>query len=202
MSTGAGYSCVMTPTRDDAWKLLTTYTETESLQRHALSVEGVMRHFARKAGEDEEKWGVIGLVHDLDWEKFPEEHCTRTRELLTEAGWPEEYIRGVLSHAWGIFTDIEPEHYMEKVLYATDELTGLITATALMRPSKSVLDMKVKSIRKKWKEKSFAAGVDREIVARGAEMLGMELGDLMQETLEGMQSVAEAIGLKGNPAEE
>jgi predicted hydrolase (HD superfamily) len=192
----------MEPTREAAWTLLTTYTETESLQRHALSVEAVMRHFARKAGEDEEKWGIIGLVHDLDWEKFPEEHCAKTREILTEAGWPEEYIRSIMSHAWGFVTDVKPEHYMEKVLYATDELTGLITATALMRPSKSVLDMKVKSVKKKWKEKSFAAGVDREVVAKGAEMLGMELTDLFEETIAAMRTVADEIGLRGTPAEE
>ena len=189
----------MTPTRDQAWELLTTYTKSESLRRHALSVEAVMRHFARKHGEDEERWGIIGLVHDLDWEQFPDEHCVRTREILTDAGWPEEYIRSVMSHAWGFVTDVKPEHRMEQVLYATDELTGLVTATALMRPSRSVLDMQAKSVRKKWKDRSFAAGVNREVVAAGAEMLGMELGDLITETIAAMRDVADEIGLQGDP---
>ena len=188
----------MTPTRDDAWKLLTTYTKTDSLLRHGLSVEAVMRHFARKYGEDEEKWGVIGLVHDLDWEMYPDEHCKKTEEFLREAGWPEEYIRSVLSHAWGFVTDVKPEHVMEKVLYATDELTGLVTATALMRPSRSVLDMKPKSVKKKWKDKSFAAGVDRSVIQAGAEMLGIELDELIGETIAAMRTVAEEIDLKGN----
>ncbi|MFW5689311.1 MAG: hydrolase, partial [Spirochaetota bacterium] len=150
--------------------------------------------------DDEEKWGVIGLVHDLDWEMYPQEHCLKTREILEAAGWPEEYIRSIMSHAWGIVTDVKPEHRMEKVLYATDELTGLITATALMRPSRSVLDMKVKSVKKKWKEKSFAAGVDREVIARGAQMMGVELSELIAETIEAMRSVADEIGLKGSPS--
>ena len=188
----------MTPTRDEAWKLLTTHTESESLLRHAISVEAVMRHFARTYGEDEEKWGAIGLVHDLDWEKYPDEHCKKTKEFLEEAGWPAEYIRSVMSHAWGFVTDVKPEHTMEKVLYATDELTGLITATALMRPSKSVLDMKAKSVKKKWKDKSFAAGVDREVIQAGADMLGIELGELITETITAMRTVAEEIGLKGD----
>jgi predicted hydrolase (HD superfamily) len=192
----------VTPTRDDAWRLLNEYTKTESLLRHGLSVEAVMRHFARIHGEDEEKWGAIGLVHDLDWEQYPEEHCVKTREILSSAGWPEDYIRSVLSHAWGFVTDVKPEHVMEKVLYATDELTGLVTATALMRPSRSVLDMKAKSVKKKWKDKSFAAGVNREVIAKGAEMLGVELDYLITETIAGMRTVAEEIGLKGQPAED
>lgn len=191
----------MTPTREQAYELLTTYTKNESLVRHGLSVEAVMRHFARKYGEDEEKWGIIGLVHDLDWDMYPEQHCEKTREILEDAGWPAEYIRSIMSHAWGIVTDVKPEHRMEKVLYATDELTGLITATALMRPSRSVLDMKAKSVKKKWKEKSFAAGVDREIIAAGAQMLEMELSDLITETIAAMRTVAPEIGLKGEVAE-
>lgn len=188
----------MTPTREHALELLTTYTKNESLVRHGLSVEATMRHFARKYGEDEEKWGIIGLVHDLDWEMYPEEHCTKTREILEKAGWPQEYIRSIMSHAWGLVTDVKPEHQMEKVLYATDELTGLITATALMRPSKSVLDMQPKSVKKKWKEKSFAAGVDREVIARGAEMVGIELDELIAETILAMRAVADEIGLRGS----
>lgn len=190
----------MVPTRDEAYELLTTYTKGEGLIRHGLAVEAVMRHFARKYGEDEEKWGIIGLVHDLDWEMYPDEHCQKTRQILEEAGWPQEYIRSIMSHAWGFVTDVKPEHRMEKVLYATDELTGLINATALMRPSKSVLDMKAKSVKKKWKDKSFAAGVDREVIARGAEMLGMETGDLITETIDAMRTVADDIGLRGEVA--
>ena len=189
----------MTPTREQARELLARYTKSESLIRHALAVEAVMRHFARNSGEDEEKWGIIGLVHDLDWEMYPEEHCRKTREILESEGWPAEYIRSVLSHGWGLVTDVRPEHRMEQVLYATDELTGLVTATALMRPSRSVLDMSAKSVKKKWKEKSFAAGVNREVVARGAEMLGVDLTDLISETIAAMRAVAAEIGLEGNP---
>ncbi len=190
----------MTPTRDQALETLKRYTKSESLIRHGLSVEAVMRHFARKWGEDEEKWGVIGLVHDLDWEMYPDEHCQKTREILTSEGWPEDYIRSILSHAWGFVTDVKPEHRMEKALFATDELTGLITATALMRPSRSVLDMQAKSVKKKWKDKGFAAGVNREVIQQGAQMLEMELGDLITETIAGMRTVAAEIGLKGTPA--
>lgn len=186
-----------TPTREEAFELLTTYTETESLINHARSVEAVMRQFARRLNEDEEKWGIVGLVHDLDWEKFPEQHCTKTRQILKEADWPEDYIRAVMSHAWGMFTDEKPEHVMEKVLYTIDELTGLVTATALVRPSRSVLDMKVKSVTKKWKEKSFAAGANREIIQQGADMLEMPLNEIIAETIEGMRTVAADIGLEG-----
>ncbi|MFP4301719.1 MAG: HDIG domain-containing metalloprotein [Spirochaetaceae bacterium] len=187
-----------TPTRDEAFELLTTYTKSESLINHAKAVEAVMRHFAEKFGEDVEKWGVIGLVHDLDWEAYPEQHCQKTTEILREAEWPEEYIRSIRSHAWGMFTEDKPEQKMELVLYTIDELTGLITATALVRPSKSILDMKAKSVKKKWKEKSFAAGANREVIAQGAEMLGMELTDVITETLAGMQKVADEIGLAGD----
>ncbi|GAH63365.1 unnamed protein product, partial [marine sediment metagenome] len=164
---------------------------------HALAVEGVMRYFARKRGEDEEKWGVIGLVHDLDYEQFPEEHCHKSEEILKEKGWPEEYIRAVVSHGWGLCSEVEPQTELEKVLYAIDELTGLVVTTALVRPSKSIMDVKVKSVKKKWKDKRFAAGVDRSIIEKGAQMLGMELTDLLADTLAGMQEVAEEIGLKG-----
>jgi len=190
----------MTPTRDQAFALLKQYTKNERLVWHGLSVEAVMRHFAKKWGEEEEKWGIIGLVHDLDWEMYPEQHCEKTKEILEAEGWPGEYIRSILSHGWGLVSEIKPEHRMEKILYATDELTGLVTATALMRPSKSVLDMKAKSVRKKWNQKSFAAGVNREIIQRGAEMLGMEIGDLITETIEAMRTVAAEIGLQGEPA--
>jgi putative nucleotidyltransferase with HDIG domain len=185
------------PTREEAYRLLKEFNKSESLIKHALSVEGVMRYMARKRGEDEEKWGIIGLVHDLDYERYPEEHCSKTREILTEHGWPEEYIHAVMSHGWGLVTDIEPKHEMEKVLYAIDELTGLVTAVALVRPSHSVLDMKVKSVSKKWKDKSFAAGANREVIEQGAQMLGMELKDLFEDVIMGMRGVAEAIGLAG-----
>jgi putative nucleotidyltransferase with HDIG domain len=185
------------PTRDEALALLQQYNENEALIRHALAVEAVMRHAARKRGADEDKWGVIGLVHDLDYEQFPDQHCHKTEEILREQGWPEEYIRAVLSHGWGICTDVEPQSDLEKVLYAMDELTGLIAATALVRPSKSVLDMKTKSVKKKWKEKSFAAGVNREVIEKGAAMLGVELGDLITDAIAAMREVADEIGLKG-----
>ena len=186
------------PTRDEALALLQEYNENEALIRHALAVEAVMRHWARKRGEDEQKWGVIGLVHDLDYERFPDQHCRKTEEILRTRGWPEEYIRAVLSHGWGICTDVEPQSELEKVLYAMDELTGLIAATALVRPSRSVLDMKPKSVKKKWKDKSFAAGVDRGIIERGAAMLGVEPGDLIAEAILAMREVADEIGLRGD----
>ncbi len=185
------------PTREEAYQLLTEYNKSDSLIKHALAVEGVMRYFARKRGEDEEKWGVIGLVHDLDYEKFPEEHCHKSEEILKEKGWPEEYIRAVVSHGWGLCSEVEPQTELEKVLYAIDELTGLVVTTALVRPSKSVMDVKVKSVKKKWKDKRFAAGVDRSIIEKGALMLGMEVSDLITDTLAGMQEIAEEIGLKG-----
>ena len=185
------------PTREEAYQLLTEYNKSDSLIKHALAVEGVMRYFARKRGEEEEKWGVIGLVHDLDYEQFPEEHCHKSEEILKEKGWPEEYIRAVVSHGWGLCSEVEPQTELEKVLYAIDELTGLVVTTALVRPSKSVMDVKVKSVKKKWKDKRFAAGVDRSIIEKGAQMLGMELSDIIADTIAGMQEVADEIGLKG-----
>ncbi len=188
------------PSREEAWMLFKKYNETESLTKHALAVEAVMRYMARKHGEDEEKWGVIGLVHDLDWEKYPEIHCQKTEEILRSENWPEEYIRAVMSHGWGLVTDVKPESLLEKVLFTIDELTGLVVTSALVRPSKSVLDMGVKSVKKKWKDKRFAAGVDRSIIEKGAEMLGVELSELINDTIMGMREVAEEIGLKGNPS--
>ncbi len=185
------------PTREQAYDLLAQYNTNDALIKHALSVEAVMRYFARKRGEDEEKWGIIGLIHDLDYEQFPEEHCRKTEEILKKNSWPQEYIRAAVSHGWGICSDIEPQTELEKVLYAIDELTGLVVTTALVRPSKSVLDLKAKSVKKKWKDKRFAAGVDRSIIEKGAEMLGMELTELITDTIMGMRDVAEKIGLKG-----
>jgi len=188
------------PTREQAYELLTSYTKTDSLIKHALAVEAVMRHFARLFGEDEGKWGVIGLVHDLDWEQYPEQHCVVTERVLTEAGWPPEYIRAVLSHGYGIVTEIKPEHRMEKVLYTIDELTGLVTATVLMRPSKSILDTEPKSVKKKWNQKGFAAGVDRGVIESGAEMLEMELSEVIRHTILGMREAANELGLQGSPS--
>ncbi len=188
------------PTREDAYKLLTEYNKNESLIKHALAVEGVMRYMARKRGEDEDKWGVIGLVHDLDYEQFPDQHCKKTEEILRANDWPEDYIRAVVSHGWGICSDVKPESELEKVLFTIDELTGLVATSALVRPSRSVLDMKAKSVKKKWKDKRFAAGVDRSIIEKGADMLGAEIGDLITDTIMGMREVAEDIGLKGKPA--
>jgi putative nucleotidyltransferase with HDIG domain len=185
------------PTREDAWKFLTEFTESENLLKHALSVEGVMRHLARKAGEDEDVWGVVGLVHDADYEKYPDQHCVKVRELMEARDWPEEYIRAVESHGWGICSSVKPESKMEMTLFAIDELTGLVTATALVRPSRSVMDMKAKSVKKKWKAAQFSAGVDRSIIEKGAAMLGVELDELISDTIQGMRNVAEEIGLKG-----
>ena len=184
------------PTREEAFELFKSYNKSDSLIKHALAVEGVMRYMARKRGEDEEIWGIIGLIHDLDYEQFPEEHCQKTEEILKENNWPEEYICAVVSHGWGICTDVKPETEMEKVLYAIDELTGLVVTTALVRPSRSVMDVKPKSVKKKWKDKRFAAGVDRSIIENGANMLGVEISELIIDTIAGMQEVAEEIGLK------
>ena len=188
------------PTRQDAVNLFRQYNKSESLYKHALAVEGVMRYMARKSGEDEDTWGIIGLIHDLDYEMYPDQHCKKTEEILRENRWPEDYIRAVISHGWGIVTDVKPESQLEKTLYAIDELTGLVTTSALVRPSKSVLDMNTKSVKKKWKDKRFAAGVDRSIIEQGAEMLDIEIGQLIEDCIMGMREVADDIGLKGNPA--
>ncbi|MFO8084086.1 MAG: hydrolase [Desulfobacterales bacterium] len=186
------------PTRREALDLLKKYNKSDSLIKHALAVEGVMRYCARKRGEDEQKWGIVGLIHDLDYEMFPEEHCKKTEKILREQKWPEDYIRAVVSHGWGICSDVEPQSEMEKVLFAIDELTGLVVTTALVRPSKSVMDMKPKSVKNKWKDKRFAAGVDRTIIEKGAKMLGVEVSELIDDTIMGMREVADAIGLRGN----
>ena len=186
------------PTREDALKLLNEYNTRPNLITHALAVESVMGHFADKYGEDDEMWKIVGLIHDLDYEKFPDEHCTKAEEILTKKGWPKEYIRAVKSHGWELCTDVKPETMLEKTLYTIDELTGLVASTALVRPSKSVLDLKAKSVKKKWKDKSFAAGVNRQVIDKGAAMLDIERTELITETIVGMQKVAEEIGLKGN----
>ncbi|HUX96485.1 MAG TPA: HD domain-containing protein [Bacteroidales bacterium] len=188
------------PTRESAFELLKQYNKTESLIRHALSVEGVMRYMAQKSGEDEEKWGIIGLIHDLDYEMYPEQHCKMTEKILTENNWPPEYIRAVMSHGWGLVTDTEPVTQLEKTIYAMDELTGLVATSALVRPSKSVLDMEAKSVKKKWNDKRFAAGVDRSVIEKGAAMLGATIEELITDCIMGMRTVAEETGLKGSVA--
>ena len=177
-------------TREEAWKLLTAYNQDAFHLKHAETVEGVMRYFARELGygEEEEFWGNVGLLHDLDFERWPEEHCVKGQELMREAGVDERTIRAAASHGYGITVDIAPEHEMEKVLFACDELTGLIGAAALMRPSKSVQDMEVKSLKKKFKDKKFAAGCSREVITRGAEMLGWDLDTLFARTIQAMRS--------------
>ena len=169
--------------REEAWELLTEYTKTSALRKHALAVEAVMCHFARLNGEDEEVWGGAGLLHDLDYEKFPEEHCRKAEEIMRARESDETYIRAMNCHAYGICTETRPESKMEKVLFTIDELTGLINALCLMRPTKSVLDLEVKSVKKKFKDRSFAAGVNRDTIRSGCEMLEMELDDVIRETI-------------------
>lgn len=185
------------PNRQQAWELLNEFTKTDYLLKHALTVEGVMRYFARLLGEEDvDKWGVVGLLHDLDYELYPEEHCVKLQEILRERDIDEEYIHATASHGYGIVVDIEPEHTMEKVLYAIDELCGLIHAAAIMRPSKSVMDLELKSVKKKYKTQSFAAGVSRDVIERGLEMLGWDIDYAISHTILGMREVAEEIGLK------
>jgi predicted hydrolase (HD superfamily) len=181
--------------REDAWKLLTKYNQESFHLKHALVMESVMKYFARELGyEDEEEfWGRVGLLHDLDFEQFPEQHCIKQQEIMREAGISEDIIRSTCSHGYGITVDIKPEHEMEKVLYATDELTGLIGAVVLMRPSKSTKDLEVKSVMKKFKTEKFAAGCSREIIKQGAEMLGWDLTELIEKTIQAMRVNEEAI---------
>jgi putative nucleotidyltransferase with HDIG domain len=183
------------PTRTQAFSLLKEFNSNESLINHALAVEASIRYLARKYNEDEDKWGIIGLIHDLDYEKYPDQHCHKTKEILEQRGWPEEYIRAAISHGWGVCNDIEPQTLLEKTLYAIDELTGFITACVLVRPSKSIMDLTPKSVMKKWKQKQFAAGVDRGVIEKGAQMLGVELNVLISDVIEGMKGVADQIGL-------
>ena len=176
-------------TREEAWKLLTEYNKDPFHLRHALTVEGTMRHFARTLGyaEEEDFWGLVGLLHDLDFEQYPDQHCKKSQEIMRERGLDERLIHATASHGYGITVDIKPEHEMEKVLFACDELTGLIGACALVRPSKSVQDMEMKSVKKKFKQLSFAAGCHREVITQGAEMLGWTLEDLITKTIEAMR---------------
>jgi predicted hydrolase (HD superfamily) len=175
--------------REEAWKLLRKYNQDPFHLQHALTVESVMKWYAQESGfgEDAEYWGIVGLLHDIDFEKYPEQHCIKAPELLREGGVQESIIHAVCSHGYGITVDIKPEHQMEKILFAADELTGLIWAAALMRPSKSTKDMELKSLKKKYKSKGFAAGCSRAVIEQGAQMLGWELDELLSKTLEAMK---------------
>ena len=179
--------------REDAIKLLKKYNKDEFHLRHAATVEQVMRYFAKQNGEDEEFWGIVGLLHDVDFEQYPEEHCKKAPELLKEIGAEEKMVHAICSQGYGICSEVKPEHEMEKILFATDELTGLIWAAAKMRPSKSTQDMEVSSLKKKFKDKKFAAGCSREIIQEGAQQLGWELSDLFEKTILAMRECEDKI---------
>jgi predicted hydrolase (HD superfamily) len=185
------------PTREEAWELLTEFNKDEFHLKHARVVEGVMKYFARELGygKEEEFWGIVGLLHDLDFEMYPEEHCIKSQEILRERGIDDRINHATASHGFELTVDIKPEHEMEKVLYAVDELTGLIGAVAIMRPSKSTLDLELSSVKKKYKTPKFAAGCSREVIGRGAQMLGWELEDLIQRTIDALREVEQTTGL-------
>jgi len=183
------------PNREEAFALLKAYNGP-ALVTHGLAVEGAMRYFGEKAGEDANTWGIVGLLHDLDYEKYPEQHCHKSKEILEEKGYPEEIIRAIMSHGWGICTDVEPLTKMEQTLYAIDELTGLITACALVRPSRSVMDLELSSAKKKFKDKGFAAGASREVMLKGAEMLGVSIDELIVDVIASMRAIAPSLGLE------
>lgn len=178
-----------------ALELLMRFNESEALVRHGIAVGAVLGHFAARFGEDGEYWEAVGLLHDVDYERWPSEHCKRCVSLLEEAGYDEAFIHAVVCHGYGVVCDVEPILLMEKVLYAIDELTGLIGAAALMRPSRSVLDIEVRSVLKKFKDRRFAAGVDRGLVLKGCDLISMELSEVIGECIVGMRGVAEEIGL-------
>ena len=184
--------------RTEAWALLTKYNQDHFHLQHALTVEAVMRWYAEKLGYGGEAdfWATVGLLHDLDFEQFPEQHCVKSQELMREAGVDEATIHATASHGYGITVDVKPEHEMEKALFAADELTGLIWAAALMRPSKSTTDMELKSVKKKFKDKKFAAGCSRDVITRGAEQLGWELDTLIERTLAAMQATEADVTAK------
>jgi len=185
----------MAISRDDALTLLKKYNKDEFHLIHSFTVEGVMRYFARELGYADEVdfWGICGLLHDVDFELFPEQHCKKAPELLSEINADEKTVHAICSHGYGICSDIEPIHEMEKVLFATDELTGLIGAAARMRPSKSVTDMELSSLKKKFKDKKFAAGCSRDVIARGAEMLSWSLDELLEKTIFAMRDCEKFI---------
>ena len=180
--------------RDKAWSLLEAHNREEMHLKHALAVEGALRHFAARAGEDVELWGLVGLLHDLDWEETPDRHGLEGARWLEEAGYAPEFVRAVQAHAWEM-TGVHPETLLEKTLYTVDELTGFVTAVALVRPSRSLQDLEVSSVKKKWKDKAFARGVNREVIARGAEMLGEPLETLIAETIAALRPLEARIGL-------
>ena len=181
--------------RTAAWNLLCKYNHDPFHLRHALTMEGVMRYFARenRFAQDEEFWGNVGLLHDIDFEQFPEEHCVKAPELLREGGADEPLVHAVCSHGWGITVDVRPEHLMEKLLFASDELSGLIWASALMRPSRSVQDLELKSVKKKFKDRKFAAGCSREVITKGAELVGWTLDELIERTILAMRSCEASV---------
>jgi predicted hydrolase (HD superfamily) len=184
------------PTLEEAQKLLEEYNQDAFHLKHAKIVSGVMGYFARQYDPDHvDFWKTAGLLHDLDFEKYPDQHCIKEQEIMREHGYDEKLIHAVASHGYGLTVDVKPEHFMEKILYATDELTGLIGAVALMHPSKSVRDMKLKSVKKKFKSPSFAAGCSREVIQKGADMLGWPLDDLISRTIEAMQSLADELSI-------
>lgn len=187
----------MIPTVEMAMNILAEYTKTDALLQHAKTVGGVMRHYAARFGGDPEVWAAAGILHDVDYEKWPDEHCSKMLEILASHGVDADFARQLAAHGWGICSDIEPNTDMAKVLFTIDELTGLIHAAAIMRPSKSVMDLELKSVKKKYKSKSFAAGVDRSIIEKGCDMIGMTLDDVITETIMGMREVADEIGLRG-----
>ena len=181
--------------REKALALLKHWNHSEALIKHGLQVESIMRHYAQAAGEDPEYWGCVGLLHDVDYEKYPDEHCKKAVEILQDAGYDEAFIHAVVSHGFGLCSDVEPQLYMEKVLFTIDELSGLINAAAIMRPSKSVTDLEVKSVKKKFKDKKFAAGVDRQIILDGCQRVGAELDDVIEQCILGMRANHQEIGL-------
>ena len=185
----------MANTREEAWELLKEYNQEPFHLQHGLTVEGCLRYFARELGygDEEDFWGMVGLLHDLDFEKYPEQHCRKEAEILKEKGWDDRLIHAVASHGWPRCSDVEPREEMEKVLYAVDELSGLIGAAALMRPSKSVQDMEVKSLKKKFKDKHFAAGCSRDVIQQGADMLGWDLNKLFEQSILAMRSCEETV---------
>jgi putative nucleotidyltransferase with HDIG domain len=184
-------------TRQEAYELLKKYNKSDNLVKHGMAVEAVMRYFAGQLGEDAEYWGNIGLLHDIDYELYPEEHCHKAKEIMEQEGLSEDVIHAVISHGWKLCIDVEPILKMEKVLYTIDELTGLVTATVYMRPNKSILDLEVKSVKKKFKSSGFAAGVNRDVILEGCEMLGMDIDTVILWTIEGMKEAATELDLAG-----
>ncbi len=183
------------PTYEEALALLKEFNKNQRLLQHAYSIEGVMRYMARKAGEDEDKWGIIGLIHDLDSERFPEQHCKKSREILEERGWPEEYIRAVVSHGWSVWSDAEPRTRLEKTLYTIDKLTWVIGQIAFKGASKRIADLQPEAVMEKWEDKSFDPAGHRSVIEKGTVMLAVNFRELVTDVIMGMREVAEKIGL-------